>query len=178
MRDATAAPKAPVVGQRATIENVVSCVTGTSAYAAVAQQEATRSTRGERPHVVKPRTGVDTSPPPTPRRILTPPMDRALDILSLAAAYRRGETTATDVTQRLLERVAPGAVFRLVTSERALVQAARADALFSRGIDLGPLQGVPIGLKDLMDTRGDVTSAGSAVLERQAPAAEDCPVAA
>ena len=105
-------------------------------------------------------------------------MDITLDILSLAAAYRRGETTATDVTQRLLERVAPGAVFRLVTGERALVQAARADALFSRGIDLGPLQGVPIGLKDLMDTRGDVTSAGSAALEAQAPAAEDCPVAA
>lgn len=105
-------------------------------------------------------------------------MDFDLDILSLAAAYRRRETTATDVTRRLLDRLAPGAVFRLVTAERALVQAARADALFSRGIDLGPLQGVPIGLKDLLDTRGDVTSAGSAALAGQPPAVQDCTVAA
>ena len=100
-----------------------------------------------------------------------------LDLLSLGAAYRRGRTSATEVTRALLEHAAPGPVFRLVTPERALAQAARADALFARGIDLGPLQGVPIALKDLIDTLGDVTAAGSAVLADGPAAAADATLA-
>jgi len=99
------------------------------------------------------------------------PMD--LDLLSLGAAYRRGRTSATKVTRALLERSEPGPILRLVTADRALAQAARADTLFARGIDLGPLQGIPIALKDLIDTQGDVTAAGSAVLADGPAAAED-----
>jgi len=100
-----------------------------------------------------------------------------LDLLSLGAAYRRGRTRAVDVTQALLDRAEPGPIYRLVTAERALAQAALADARFARGVDLGPLQGVPIGLKDLIDTRGDVTAAGSAVLAAGPAAAADATVA-
>ena len=118
----------------------------------------------------------ENAPTPHAPTLNTPTWD--LDILSLATAYRRRRTTPTEVTRHLLERIEKGAVFRLVTAERAMRQAARAEALFGRGVDLGPLQGVPIALKDLMDTQGDVTSAGSAVLEDAPAAAADCPVAA
>lgn len=101
-----------------------------------------------------------------------------MTIEALAAAYRGRETTATEVTETLLNRLKPGSVYRVVTAERALQQAQWADECFRQGVDLGPLQGIPIGLKDLMDTRGDVSAAGSVVLARQAPADADCPVAA
>ena len=41
-----------------------------------------------------------------------------------------------------------------------------------------PLAGIPVSIKDLFDVAGDVTSAGSTVLARAAPATEDCPVVA
>ena len=96
----------------------------------------------------------------------------------LARAYRTGEFTSTYVTEAYLERLSPSPIYRLVTEERALAQAKRADEAFSRGEDRGPLQGVPIALKDLMDTEGEVTAAGSTVLAKNPPAARDCPAAA
>jgi len=101
-----------------------------------------------------------------------------LTLTELAAAYRAGDLRAVEVAEGYLSRLEPGPVYRLVTAERAMAQARRADANFSRGIDLGPLQGVPVALKDLMDTRGDVTAAGSKVLAEGPPAAHDCPAAA
>ncbi len=108
-------------------------------------------------------------------------MDRdptALSLTELASAYRRGEFTPTDVTEAYLDRLEPGPVYRLVTEERARAQAKRADALFAAGTDLGPLQGVPLALKDLIGTRGEVTAAGSKVLAEGPAAAADAPVAA
>jgi aspartyl-tRNA(Asn)/glutamyl-tRNA(Gln) amidotransferase subunit A len=102
----------------------------------------------------------------------------ALSLSELARAYRTGELRPTEVTEAYLRRLEPGPVYRLVTAERALTQAQRAEALFRRGVDLGPLQGVPLALKDLMDTRGDVTAAGSRVLSQRPPAPQDCPAAA
>lgn len=76
-----------------------------------------------------------------------------------------------------MRRLEPGAVYRAVSAERALEGARRAEALFAQGVDLGPLQGVPLALKDLMDTRGEVTAAGAKVLLERPPAAQDCPAA-
>jgi aspartyl-tRNA(Asn)/glutamyl-tRNA(Gln) amidotransferase subunit A len=102
-----------------------------------------------------------------------------LTLTELAAAYRRGDLSATEVTECYLAKLEPGAVYRLVTAERALAQARRADERFRQGIDIGPLQGIPLALKDLMDTAGEVTAAGSKVLaEEGSPAAQDCPAAA
>ena len=101
-----------------------------------------------------------------------------LTLTQLAAAYRAGSLSALEVTEAYLERLQPGPVYRLVTPQRALEGARRADALFRAGVDLGPLQGVPLALKDLMDTRGDVSAAGSRVLSGAPPAADDCPAAA
>lgn len=102
----------------------------------------------------------------------------ALTLTELARAYRTGDLRPGAVTERYLNNLEPGPVYRLVTKERALEQAARAEALFAQGIDLGPLQGVPIALKDLMDTKGDVTAAGAKAFLDRPPAAQDCPAAA
>ena len=102
----------------------------------------------------------------------------SLTLGDLASAYRTGELSAVQVTKAYLERLEPGTVYRLITAERALQQAQRADQAFARGEDKGPLQGVPIALKDLMDTGGEVTAAGSSVLAKGPPAAQDCPAAA
>ncbi len=101
-----------------------------------------------------------------------------LTLTELAQAYRRRECSVLEVIQHYLDRVQEGAVYRLLTPERALGQARRADAAFARGIDMGPLQGIPLALKDLMDTRGDVSAAGARAFLGHAPAAQDCPAAA
>ena len=105
-------------------------------------------------------------------------MDFNLSVVELGARYREGSLTASEVTKAYLERLEPGPVYRVVTEARALRQAERADALFRQGVDVGPLQGVPLALKDLMDTKGEVSAAGSPVLAGGPPAAEDCPAAA
>ena len=68
----------------------------------------------------------------------------SLTLGELARAYRRGELTAVRVAEAYLERLEPSPIYRLITEERALAQARRADKAFSRGEDKGPLQGVPI----------------------------------
>lgn len=97
----------------------------------------------------------------------------ALSLCQLAALYRRRELSAVEVTQAYLANLEPGPVYRLLSPERALTQAKAADAGFAKGADSGPLQGIPLALKDLLDTAGDVTAAGSTVLAEQPPAATD-----
>ena len=102
----------------------------------------------------------------------------ALSLTELAAAYRDGSLRPVEVTEAYLAKISVGDVYRLVTAERAREQARQAERLFADGIDVGPLQGIPVALKDLMDTAGDVTAAGSKVLAMGEPAAQDCPAAA
>ena len=101
-----------------------------------------------------------------------------LSLTQLAAAYRAGTFSVVEVTEAYVARLQSGPVYRLPTIERARAQARRAEAGFRAGLDLGPLQGVPLALKDLMDTRGDVSAAGSKVLADAPPAVDDCPAAA
>ena len=54
--------------------------------------------------------------------------------------------------------------FRIVTEERAREQAQRAEHEIADGDYRGPLHGVPVAVKDLMDMRGETTPAGSIVL--------------
>lgn len=57
--------------------------------------------------------------------------------------------------------------------ERALAQAAAADAALARGEPLGPLHGLPIAHKDLVRTRGVRTTFGSPIYRDYVPDADD-----
>ena len=85
-------------------------------------------------------------------------------VQQLADAYRRGVTTPVEATETLLERLRPGPTWRVATAGRARAQAARAQRAFEAGVDLGPLHGVPLAVKDLLDMEGEVSAAGSAGL--------------
>ena len=98
---------------------------------------------------------------------------KSLSINQLSKAYLDGSLRPTTVTRMYLDSIKPDFSYRLVTERRALEQASRAEENFRAGITTGPLQGIPIALKDLMDTKGDVTSAGSRVLANRPPAAQD-----
>lgn len=69
-----------------------------------------------------------------------------------------------------IERVNPqlNAVVQLV-AERALREASEADAVLQRGETVGPLHGVPITIKDSLDTADVITTAGTAGRETHVP---------
>lgn len=99
-------------------------------------------------------------------------------LMSLAERFRAGELDPLEVTEAFLDRPAPPEVVRVPTPARARAQAAAASRRWRRGRLRGPLDGIPIVIKDLLDTAGDVTGAGSPALFDAPPAAADAPVAA
>lgn len=68
-------------------------------------------------------------------------------------------------------------VFARLTPARARAEAAAAHERAQAGVRRGPLDGVPISLKDLFDTAGVETEAGSRLLAGRTPA-QDAPVVA
>lgn len=106
-------------------------------------------------------------------------MTAALNDLSIAQAgamLRSGALTAVGLAQQTLDRVAaldPALhAFITVTADRAMADAAAADAAFARGEDKGPLHGIPYGLKDIIDTRGIRTTCHSKLLVDHVPQAD------
>ncbi|MDP5220582.1 amidase [Ruegeria sp. 2205SS24-7] len=86
-------------------------------------------------------------------------------IEKFAERLRSGEDTALAATERALQRIATHdeqmQAFVHVAAEAALEQASRCDALLADGQDLGPLMGIPVGVKDLFAVDGMPTRAGS-----------------
>ena len=97
----------------------------------------------------------------------------ALTIHELAQRYRDGSARPTDSTLAHLERIAAldGQVkaYLTVSRERALAAAEAADRRWAAGQPLGPLDGVPVALKDVRCTRGVRTTCGSRILEKFVP---------
>jgi amidase len=90
-----------------------------------------------------------------------------------ADLVRRGEVSARELVELALGRIerldrelnAFGAVY----AERALLEAAQADARARAGEDR-PLLGVPVAVKDEIDIAGEVTSYGTGAMVSKAPA--------
>ena len=94
----------------------------------------------------------------------------------LAAWIGAGILTSRRLTEIYLSRIdALGPrleCFATVTAKRALAEADAADALLRGGVNLGPLHGIPYGLKDLFDTKGIPTGWGAEPFRDRVPAAD------
>jgi aspartyl-tRNA(Asn)/glutamyl-tRNA(Gln) amidotransferase subunit A len=92
---------------------------------------------------------------------------------SLARLVRGREISALEVTQAHLARIASVEpridAFLEVLEARALAAARRLDAELSAGRAVGPLAGVPVAIKDVLDLAGTPTTCGSRFLEGYAP---------
>ena len=103
-------------------------------------------------------------------------MDESLSFASvhdLAALVEKKEISPVEITRHFLDRIDqydPALnAYITVTADRALAVARAAEAAISGGQYLGPLHGIPIALKDLIDTAGIATTAGSTLLRNRVP---------
>ena len=88
-----------------------------------------------------------------------------LSISDLIPLIQRQEISPVDVTRAYLDRIGGlnkdlGA-FITIMSDQALSAAEEAERTIHAGEQLGSLHGVPIAIKDIIHTRGVLTSAGS-----------------
>jgi aspartyl-tRNA(Asn)/glutamyl-tRNA(Gln) amidotransferase subunit A len=103
-----------------------------------------------------------------------------LTLAEASARIKAGQVTSTDLVNACLARIdiynPKVNAFITVTREQALAQARTLDAEQRAGRLRGPLHGIPIGLKDNIDTAGVRTTAASAVFDDRVPS-EDAEVA-
>lgn len=102
-------------------------------------------------------------------------------VAQLAADLDAGRTSSRKLTEEALARIADPAgegkrAFIRVYAESALAAADYADRLRKSGVRRSLVDGLPVSLKDLFDVAGDVTRAGSKVLELKAQ--KDAPAVA
>jgi len=101
---------------------------------------------------------------------------RRSTVEALAAMVRGGDLTAAAVTDAALARIESSNdvinAFVAIDADAARSQAAAIDARIAAGEDVGPLAGVPIGVKDLEDAAGFRTTRGAAHLA-DAPAVDE-----
>ncbi len=94
-------------------------------------------------------------------------------ISELAPRLRSRQISPVELTSECLERINklnPALnAFITVTAESALAEARAAEAEIARGQWRGPLHGIPIGLKDLIDTAGVRTTSGSKLHATRVP---------
>jgi aspartyl-tRNA(Asn)/glutamyl-tRNA(Gln) amidotransferase subunit A len=101
---------------------------------------------------------------------------------SLGEQYRSKALSPVEVTRLLLERLdrmEPRInAFCLVDRDGAITSAVASEARWQRGEALGPLDGVPVTIKDLLPMRGFPTLRGSLLVERDQDWSEDAPAVA
>ena len=97
-------------------------------------------------------------------------------VTALARWIAAGQLTSQRLTRIYLDRIAALGprleCFAVVAPELALAEADAADALTRAGVNLGPLHGMPYGLKDLFDTKGMATGWGAEPFRDRVPDAD------
>jgi aspartyl-tRNA(Asn)/glutamyl-tRNA(Gln) amidotransferase subunit A len=91
----------------------------------------------------------------------------------VAELIKRGEVGVVELTELVLDRVArldkKLNSYITVCADKARSDARRLDALLRHGTYLGPLHGIPVGLKDNIPTSGVQTTAGTPILRGWIP---------
>lgn len=104
----------------------------------------------------------------------------AMEAVELGRRYRAGGLSPVEVTKAVLdriERIDPDLnAYIEVHADRARAAARVAEAQLRAGIDLGPLHGVPVSLKDLIRVKGFRTTGASRALRDAPPDREDAGV--
>jgi aspartyl-tRNA(Asn)/glutamyl-tRNA(Gln) amidotransferase subunit A len=90
-------------------------------------------------------------------------------IVEAGAWLRSGKITAAELTEAMLARCHAAqerlGAFNVITDDAAMAAARVADDDFARGADRGPLQGIPLVIKDLLATSDAPTTANSRLLD-------------
>ena len=103
----------------------------------------------------------------------------ALDLIEL---YRTRRASPVEVTRAALERIATLDpvlnAFCFVARDAALAAAADSEARWMNDAPLGPLDGVPVSIKDILLTKGWPTLRGSRTVDPAGPWQDDAPAVA
>ncbi len=102
------------------------------------------------------------------------------NLFDLAHSLERKKVSSRELVEHCLRNIeSPEGegdnTFLSVNKERALAEADNIDAARKASINLSPFSGIPISVKDLFDTAGETTTAGSHVLDEHRPAKHDAP---
>jgi aspartyl-tRNA(Asn)/glutamyl-tRNA(Gln) amidotransferase subunit A len=96
-----------------------------------------------------------------------------LTMESVRTAIAEKQITASSLVERFYAKIkaddADIHAYLTLSEDRAFAQAKHIDDLVSKGTPLPPMAGVPIGIKDVMVTKGVRTTAGSKILENFIP---------
>src|SRR3984893_2221153 len=97
----------------------------------------------------------------------------SLTIDAARSAIQERKATATSLAEAFYSKIEKDdpqiGAYLALSKERALAKAAEIDAAAAKGEKLPPLAGVPVGVKDVMVTRGVRTTAGSKILGNYMP---------
>ncbi len=104
---------------------------------------------------------------------MNPTLLYRLGLCEAAQAIRDGHLSSEELTRALLERIERREnsvqAFQWIDPNRALDLAARADRQLKSGDKPGALHGVPIGIKDIIETQGIPTGMGSPIFDGYVP---------
>ena len=96
-----------------------------------------------------------------------------LTIREAGRLMRNGEVSPVELTRAYLDRIdsidSRLHCYITVCRDQAMVEARSAEAEMLKGDYKGPLHGIPIALKDLYDTAGILTTAGSRIYNERVP---------
>ncbi len=104
------------------------------------------------------------------------------ELLSLSASQaasliRRGKISPVELTAAVLGAIEAAQpvlnAFVTITGEQAMAQARAAERAVMDGAALGPLHGVPVSIKDQVETAGVLTTHGSAIFAGHVPERDD-----
>ena len=112
---------------------------------------------------------------PVPSEVTTTEtyVEKPKTFAELRAGIAGGKVHAADLAARYYERIEKVNprlnVYLSLLKERAMEQAAKVDAAARKGDSLGPLAGIPVGIKDVLVVRGGTATAGSKILKGYHP---------